>query len=451
SSLFGSFVENGPLAISDSGLLVSNPNSWHHQANMLYVEQPYGTGFSAVTASNPGPYDEYQKLYLTGESYAGTYIPYIGGAISACESLLDGTKINLAGVIVGDGVLNNNIQFSEYTSYAELQYLENENFLGINDNGPALGMDDGTTLLQVTELIATNCSSTNTSLESDNIVLGPYGYDFSQCDVVDFIAFYYAALTNGSSCLDFYNINDPIPCSDNDQYYVQENLLAQYLNTPEVRAAVHVDPYLKNTVNMTWQLCTIISISQNVDEQYPNSDTFLPGLVEKGVKVFVYNGALDILIDYVSTEEVLANLTWGGETGFKNQPSNWIVNGSDAGLRWSERGLTYFRVANAGHMVPADQPLSGAAILRELLAATSTSTSSTQSTETSAVTATTTSPTQSTQSSIKLSATESYGVSVDTAGGYIVSSQQSRANLYSGAFNLMLDISVAVFGGFIIL
>jgi hypothetical protein len=82
SSLFGSFVENGPIRVQDNGTMTVNPNSWHQMANMLYselftiidrvqlfhesfnlrliwgyrfrvVEQPVGTGFSFTTGSLP--------------------------------------------------------------------------------------------------------------------------------------------------------------------------------------------------------------------------------------------------------------------------------------------------------------------------------------------------------------------------------------------------------------
>ncbi|RKO84912.1 peptidase S10, serine carboxypeptidase, partial [Blyttiomyces helicus] len=46
SSLYGSFVENGPVAVHDNGSLSSNAFSWHKLANVLYIEQPINTGFS---------------------------------------------------------------------------------------------------------------------------------------------------------------------------------------------------------------------------------------------------------------------------------------------------------------------------------------------------------------------------------------------------------------------
>ena len=58
SSMFGLFLENGPLQINKTGPLMSdfkvglNPRgSWGDQADILYVDQPAGTGFSYYSTS----------------------------------------------------------------------------------------------------------------------------------------------------------------------------------------------------------------------------------------------------------------------------------------------------------------------------------------------------------------------------------------------------------------
>ncbi|KAJ3065565.1 Cell death protease [Podochytrium sp. JEL0797] len=247
SSLFGSWVENGPIRATSNGTLIVNPNSWHHQANLLYVEQPLGTGFSAVQNASSGPFTEYQSgsqfvvflngfyasfpeakgwnLYLTGESWAGTYIPYIGAAIQKCKKLVDG----------------------------------------------------------------------------------------SLCDMFSLLDSWYSPLHNeygiGNTCLDYYNVDYSVPCGNSvDQYFLAENFLGKYFN-------------------------------------------FLAGLIASGVKLVMFTGDRDFVVNYVGVEESIGNLTWGGHAGFNNSPVSWVVNSVPAGLYWSERGLTYVRVFDAGHMV----------------------------------------------------------------------------------------------------
>lgn len=98
SSELAIFYENGPMNL-EKGEAVINPNSWNNKANLLFLDQPIGTGFSKGSIFNlPKNEEEVRKhfgifitkfyelypefknrpLYVTGESYAGHYIPFIG-------------------------------------------------------------------------------------------------------------------------------------------------------------------------------------------------------------------------------------------------------------------------------------------------------------------------------------------------------------------------------------
>lgn len=76
-----------------------NPYAWVNLSNVLWVEQPVGTGFSIgkVTATSEEDiaqdfvkfFKNFQttfgiknfKIFVTGESYAGRYVPYISAAM----------------------------------------------------------------------------------------------------------------------------------------------------------------------------------------------------------------------------------------------------------------------------------------------------------------------------------------------------------------------------------
>jgi carboxypeptidase C (cathepsin A) len=100
SSLLGYFMENGPFVMDDGQtVLHKNPDSWNRRANTLYIESPAGVGFSIagtpedsrandMTSSIDAfialqafytkfPEFKANDLYVSGESYAGIYVPYL--------------------------------------------------------------------------------------------------------------------------------------------------------------------------------------------------------------------------------------------------------------------------------------------------------------------------------------------------------------------------------------
>ncbi|KAJ3205626.1 Cell death protease [Entophlyctis luteolus] len=286
------------------------------------------------------------SLYLMGESYAGVYVPFIAGAIQFCNNLPGANKMNFRGIGVGGGVLNFKIQES-FASKFQLNKL----FKSPEDDSVRNSFG----------LIAEDCRNIQLSQAFD----APY-----HCDMYSALQAWYDSKQTPAGetklCINFYNIHGPpVPCdSGSNGYYLEENQLSALFNTRDLRKAAHLEP---NLDNLTWTECSNISITLFGDSFGPSSDSFLPTLVAEGIKVLIWSGEFDFVVNYVGTEEVLGNLTWGGLTGFLKNSSEWIVGSNVAGRMWSERGLTYVRVNGAGHMVPADNPTGGAALLQELL------------------------------------------------------------------------------------
>lgn len=124
-----------------------NPYSWVNLTNVLWVEQPVGTGFSIgeVTATSEEDlaadfvsfFRNFQdifgiknfKIYVTGESYAGRYVPYIA---SAMLDQNDTTYFNVSGALVYDPCIGNWV----YTNNAFIPKFvhDNNNVLGFNDS-----------------------------------------------------------------------------------------------------------------------------------------------------------------------------------------------------------------------------------------------------------------------------------------------------------------------------
>lgn len=133
----GAFSENGPFRPSGE-ILVKNEYSWNKEANMLYLEAPAGVGFSYSTDTSyyvgvddkmtamdnlvflqrwfsKFPQYKSRDLFITGESYAGHYVPQLAQLMiqfNEREKLF-----NLKGIALGNPVLEFSTDFNSRAEY----------------------------------------------------------------------------------------------------------------------------------------------------------------------------------------------------------------------------------------------------------------------------------------------------------------------------------------------
>jgi len=121
SSLLGCFEEMGPYVIDkDTFKFKENHFPWNTYVDMVYVDQPIGIGFSIAYDNKHlcneeicvardfyrflmGLYEKHPEfrgrdLYLSGESYAGHYIPAMGKYIVSAKN----PDVKLKGVAIGN-------------------------------------------------------------------------------------------------------------------------------------------------------------------------------------------------------------------------------------------------------------------------------------------------------------------------------------------------------------
>ena len=127
SSLLALFTENGPFRVApDNRTVTIDRHSWNTLANVLYLESPVGVGYSwAKDESYCGTDDSSAQVnylaledfftkfpqfcknafYITGESYAGIFIPLLAIEILKNKKTAK-VPINLKGVAIGNGYLD---------------------------------------------------------------------------------------------------------------------------------------------------------------------------------------------------------------------------------------------------------------------------------------------------------------------------------------------------------
>ena len=144
SSMFGLFTENGPINVLNASHVEYRDINWLQFFNMVWMDSPACVGFSkgdAVTCNTSDTESAVQNyeaikmfvsetmpqylnrsFYLTGESYAGAYIPMVSLEILKDVEIAK----NLAGFLIGNPVMfcaTNRSLVSDGTVWAQFNSL----------------------------------------------------------------------------------------------------------------------------------------------------------------------------------------------------------------------------------------------------------------------------------------------------------------------------------------
>uniref|UniRef100_A0A2C9V350 Carboxypeptidase n=1 Tax=Manihot esculenta TaxID=3983 RepID=A0A2C9V350_MANES len=342
SSELALFYENGPFHISKNKSLIWNDFGWDKASNLIYVDQPTGTGFSYTTDESDIRHDEngvsndlYDFLqaffnkhpqfvkndfYITGESYAGHYIPAFATRIHQGNKNKEGIQINLKGFAIGNGLTNPSIQYEAYTDYAlDNKLIQQSDYDKINELVPdceqaakACGTDGESSC----ETAYLNCQKIFNGILQ---VTGNINYyDIrKQCE--------------GQLCYDF---------SD----------MGTFLNTKEVRDALGVG-------DLDFVSCSSDVYEALLSDWMRNLEVGIPALLEDGIRVLIYAGEEDLICNWLGNSRWVHAMEWSGQKEFGAAPTvRFVVEGAEAGQLKSHGPLTFLKVYEAGHLVPMDQP-----------------------------------------------------------------------------------------------
>ncbi|KAL7202059.1 hypothetical protein ACSBR1_033686 [Camellia fascicularis] len=121
SSELALFYENGPFHISNNLSLIWNDFGWDQESNLIFVDQPTGTGFSYSFSANDTHHNEES---ISNDLYDFLQLSLLG--VDKGNKANEGIFINLKGFAIGNGLTNPAIQFDAYADFALYMKLINQ-------------------------------------------------------------------------------------------------------------------------------------------------------------------------------------------------------------------------------------------------------------------------------------------------------------------------------------
>jgi len=351
STGFGNFEEIGPLDVN----LKPRSGTWANVANLIFVDNPVGTGFSYVDSPSAYTVNEDQiaqdlttlfsaflkkypvfqqtPFYIFSESYGGkmaaSFSRTLAKAINSSQ-----ISANFQGVALGDSWINP-IKFVD----AWVPYL-----------------------LYTSEIDENRVAPIYASINATHVALQEKKYKLAT-DLWGAIEGLISEATNGVS---WYNILDRSGDDDNlglSSYLkrTSDDPLTALMNGP-------IKTKLGIPANVSWGGQSN-DVFDHLSEDFMQSvvDT-VDNLLSGGLHVIVYSGNLDLICCTPGTLAWMNELKWGGLNKWKETArTSFAVNGLQVGYEKTYANLRMFFIFASGHMVPADQPEAALAMVQAII------------------------------------------------------------------------------------
>ncbi|KJA22565.1 hypothetical protein HYPSUDRAFT_186243 [Hypholoma sublateritium FD-334 SS-4] len=367
SSMIGLFQENGPCKVNaDGATTVLNPYSWNNISNMIYIDQPIGTGFSFGTdtvnstiSAAPFVWQAFQVLFesqqfskfqsrefvLATESYGGHYGPEFVTFFDQQNALIDsgnivGEKVTVSALMINNGWYD--------------PLIQNEAYLDFATNAPGYGQLQSNAVLQ----------KMNTSF------FGPGG-----CKEQEEACY---AAGNGTAsnkiCIAADNFcvdNLFVPAVGNrDSDDLRQNSSALF--PPEFYVNFLHSTSIKNKIGAqtTYQECPDAPF-ELFEKTGDDARTLLPqlgALANSGLKILIWAGDADINCNWLGGHASVLAMDWYGHDRLAATPfTNITINGTPVAAIQNIDNFSFARVYQAGHEVPAFQPQAAFEIFQQII------------------------------------------------------------------------------------
>lgn len=331
----GLFLENGPFSINRKLELVPREYSWHLNHNLIYIDNPVGTGYS-FTESDSGysknqndigqnllramqqffllfPHLQKNEFFVCGESYAGKYVPALGYAIyENSKRQTDETdgrtmpEINLKGLAIGNGFTDplHQTNYGDYLYHLGLIDSQGrESFIKYQNRGiDCIKKQDFECAFEIFDELLH---------KPDSLIRNLTGFEWN------------------------FNYLQAEP--------FEIGHVIHFLLDSETKRAIHVGNTTFHGVN-----------EENIVEPYLKSDlmkSVAPWVAEllEHYPILIYNGQLDIIVGYPLTVNYLQHLNFAGVEEYRNAGRHiWRVGDEVAGYVKCGGNLSEVFVRNAG-------------------------------------------------------------------------------------------------------
>lgn len=327
----GLFLELGPFRL-DGEKVKLNPYSWHKVANLLFIDQPVGTGLSFTQSADGYPRNDEavnrhfftfmqqffklharfvstvdgrqysQKIFLSGESHAGHYIPSMAVYILAQ---------NKKSVTVGDdaqhvilqleGLALGNPWIDPFNQYDVSSFVHG---LGLITQGQKNKLKEQ----------ERKCRELLLKDKFNN------GVCFALLDsVID------ASTVSGANKLLMYDARKFL--QNTKSFPPGHEAVEVYLNKADVKEAIHAQASKQKFVECADP--PYFALSHQDGKGVTKELAFL---LDTGLRVLIYSGQYDIIVNHIGTEAALDQLEWTGSKDWRSVGvSPWIVNKRPAG------------------------------------------------------------------------------------------------------------------------
>ncbi|CAM8945842.1 unnamed protein product [Rhodiola kirilowii] len=354
SIAYGASEEIGPFRINKTGSsLYRNKHAWNKVANILFLESPAGVGYSYTNTSSDLKtsgdkrtaedslnflikwllrFPEYRNrdFYISGESYAGHYVPQLAKRIFDLNKATSNPVINLKGFIVGNAVTDN-----YYDSIGTVTYWWTHSIISDKTYQDILKF--------------CNFSAETSSSSCEKTINYAMSKEFGSIDQYSIYTPSCTTPANKSATVKTTRFRNSLfrhrvagydPCT--------ESYAEKYYNRPDVQKALHANI---TKIPYPWTACSDVLIRNWKD----SDDTMIPiykELMAAGLRLWMFSGDTDSVVPVSATRFSISHMNLKTKTPWYP----WYSSGQVGG--WTEvyKNLTFVTVRGSGHEVPLFQP-----------------------------------------------------------------------------------------------